>query len=140
MGSTEVRCPPHLSSGLAVVLVHGAQRVAGPARRHVPHRAVHEPAAEPGTKLDVVRAAAPMPALRHRTGAATQPGVAAALRHVALAAETGDGVDQTCRHNRVDERRLFGSWGDGETSVPLIKYMKHLPGATIILFSPLEQL
>lgn len=91
--------------------VHGAEREPDPARRRVLLRDVHEPPAEPGSEPDVVRAAAPVPALRRRTAAAAQPGVAAALRHVALAAGPSDGVDQTRRHHRVDERRLLGSCG-----------------------------
>lgn len=46
--------PAHLSSGLAVVLVHGDQRVPSSGRRHVFHTVVDEPAAEAGPVLDVV--------------------------------------------------------------------------------------
>lgn len=104
---------PHLPPGLAVVLVHGEQREPSSGHRRVFHTAVDEPAAEPGTVLDVVRAAAPVPALGSGTGgtsASTQPRVAAALRHVALTAGARDGVDQPCGQNRVDKRRLLGSY------------------------------
>ncbi len=104
----------HLSSDLTVVLVHGAQRVSSSARRHVSHAVVDELAAEPRPVLDVVRAAAPVPALRRRA-AALQPTVAAALRHIALTAGARDGVDQPCRHHRVDKSRLFGSYSTRET-------------------------
>lgn len=104
---------PHLSSHLTVVLVHGAQRVSSSARRHVPDAVVDELAAEPGPVLDVVRAAAPVPALLRRA-AALQPTVAATLRHVALTAGARDGVDQPRRHHRIDERRFFGSYNARE--------------------------
>lgn len=101
----------HLSPGLAVVLVHGAQRVATVARRHVLHGVVHELAAEPRPVLDVIWAAAPVPALCC-WAAAPQPSIAAALCHVALAAGARDGMDEPCCHHRIDERCLFGSCSD----------------------------
>lgn len=55
-----------------------------------------------------------MPALRRRTAAAAQPGVAAALRHVALTARARDGVDQPRSHHREDKRGFLGSYGTGE--------------------------
>lgn len=54
-----------LASSLAVVLVHGAQGVAVTPYRRVLRQVVDELAAEPGSILDVVRAAPPVPALRH---------------------------------------------------------------------------
>lgn len=99
--------PSHLSSGLAVVLVHGDQRVPS-GRRRVFDTVVDEPAAEPGAVLDVVWAAAPVPALCRWTTTA-EPRVAAALRHVALTAGPRDGVDQSRSHHRVDKRGFLGS-------------------------------
>lgn len=95
--------------------------MAASGRRRVSERAVDEPAAEPGSVVDVVRAAAPVPALRRQASAA-QPSVAAALRRVALTAGARDGVDQPRSHHRVDERGLLRSCGTvgrgtGETRV-----------------------
>ena len=93
------------------MLTHGHQRVSSPARRQVfgGGGGVDEPAAEPGSVLDVVRAAAPVPALR-QGAAALQPGVTAALRHVALTTGARHGVDQPRSHHRVNKRRFFGSY------------------------------
>lgn len=105
---------PYLSSSFSVVLVRGAQRVPTTACRHVLHRVLHEPPAEPGSILDVVRAAPPVPALRWSreppAGAALEPGIAAALSHVALTAGASDGMDESCRHDGVDKGRFFGSF------------------------------
>lgn len=95
------------------MLVRGAQCVPSSGHRHVFDGVVDELAAEPDPVMDVVRAAAPVPALRRRT-AALQPSVAAALRHVALTTGACDGVDQPRRHHRVDERCFFGSYKTGD--------------------------
>lgn len=99
---------PHLSPCLAVVLVHDEQAVVSAGRAVLGH-IVDEAPAEPRPVGDVVRAAAPVPALCGRAAAA-QGGVARALRHVPRAARAGDRVHQACSHYSIDKRCLFRSW------------------------------
>lgn len=117
---------PYLSPSLCVVLIHSTERVPATARRHVLHCVLHEPPAEPGSILDLVRTAPPMPALhRHREApgrggsGVLKSGVAAALRHIALTAGASDGVHESSRHNGVDESRFFGPFKIKQTSSSL---------------------
>lgn len=108
----------YLSPCLAVVSAH----YWFPCNWAVPSLAIQKTAAEPGAVLDLVRTATPVPTHpflfssgRYGTDPTTplQTPSTAALRHVALAAGACDGVDQPCRHHRLDKGRLSGACREG---------------------------
>lgn len=97
----------YLPSRFTVMQVHRWQHFALLARG-VSDGDVQELSAEPHAVLDVVGAAAPVPAFAG--GAAVlQGGVTGALRHVAGAARPGHSVHQARSHHRIDKRCLLGA-------------------------------
>lgn len=97
----------HLPPSLVVVQVH--RRQATPALAcHVVERHVQELPAEGHSVVDIVGAAAPVPALAGRAAVA-QGDIAGALGHVPRAARPRHRVHQPRRRHRRDERRLLGA-------------------------------
>lgn len=95
----------YLPAGLVVVQVHRHQATPAPAR-HVLERHVQELPAEGHSVVDIVGAAAPVPALAGRA-AVPQGDIAGALGDIAGAAPARHRVHQPRRRHRRDERRLL---------------------------------
>lgn len=95
----------YLPPSLVVVPVH-CRQPAPILARYVPHGHIQEPPAEWHPVVDVIWAAAPMPALAG-WAAALQAGVTGALGHVARTAGPCHGVHQARRRHRMYERRLL---------------------------------
>lgn len=95
----------HLPPSLVVVQVHRHQSAPALAC-HVLERQVQEHSAEGHSVVDVVRAAAPVPALGGRA-TVPQSDIAGALGHVPRAARPCHRVHDARRRHRRDERHLL---------------------------------
>lgn len=98
----------YLPPGLVVVPVHGRQPAPALAR-YVLHGHIQELSAERHSVVDIVGAAAPVPALAGRA-AVPQARVAGALGHVSCAARPRHRMHEARRRHCVYERRLLRAY------------------------------
>lgn len=118
----------YLPPSLVVVQVH--RRQSAPAlARYVLHGHIQEPSAERHSVVDVVRAAAPVPALAGRA-AMPQVHVAGTLGHVSCAARSRHRMHEARRRHCVYERGLLRAYKARHeyvtSQLPLITFLAEL--------------